>query len=282
MSIRRGADGRGYRGVSGGTGDEAKANPFPVPLDALLLKDGKRGDERETVVDEADGWRLSKTSIRVAGARRTGGSGGWGVLTQETIGDVPVVTKKLIGTSTTRLDRHHSEYSTDVDDSGDREGLVLVMMELACASGARFTPLSSAAGADVAAASAGEGLGYAELSGVGAADNAGLTRRDDRPGTAAASRKPTTGALRAGVGASWALDDGDDKAVDAKQWGSKALRFWQGAGTPRRGDQSLRDCAAWSSSGEAGRSYGAGTGASRKAISRGPTYHWMDGNFLKH
>src|SRR6267142_1709206 len=99
-SLRPGADGRNTQAPNAANYDEAKANPFPNLPDPLVLKNGKRvkdaktwwGKRRAEIVEDFDReiyGRVPKVTPRVK----------WELIgtTRETIGDVPVIRKKLVG-----------------------------------------------------------------------------------------------------------------------------------------------------------------------------------------
>src|SRR5712664_997699 len=99
-SLRPGADGRNPQAPNAANYDEAKANPYPTLPDPLVLKNGMRvkdaktwwGKRRAEIVEDFDReiyGRVPKVTPRV----------NWKLIstTRETNGDVPVITKKLVG-----------------------------------------------------------------------------------------------------------------------------------------------------------------------------------------
>jgi len=99
-SIRRGADGNNPNAPNAANYDEAKANPYPNLPDPLLLKNGRKVTDAKTwwnqrrpeIVEDFDReiyGRVPKNTPKV----------NWEVTstTNETNGDIPVITKKLVG-----------------------------------------------------------------------------------------------------------------------------------------------------------------------------------------
>jgi hypothetical protein len=98
--LRRGADGRNPQAPNAANYDESKANPDPELPDPLRLKNGKR------VTKAADWWKLRRPEIVELFDREIYGrmpeqtpAVRWEVMstTEETVGDVPAVVKKLVG-----------------------------------------------------------------------------------------------------------------------------------------------------------------------------------------
>ena len=99
-ALRRGADGRNPEAPNAANYDESKANPYPKLPDPLVLKNGKRvttakawwNQRRAEIVEDFDRevyGRAPKHTPKVK----------WEVTgtTREVKGDVPVVTKQLVG-----------------------------------------------------------------------------------------------------------------------------------------------------------------------------------------
>src|SRR6202171_2627343 len=99
-ALRPGADGRNADAPNAANYDEAKANPYPKLPDPLVLENGKRvttakawwTQRRSEIVEDFDReiyGRVPKVTPRVK----------WEVTstTNEKNGDVPVITKKLLG-----------------------------------------------------------------------------------------------------------------------------------------------------------------------------------------
>ena len=298
-SLRRGTDGDAKSPYAANY-DEAKANPYPKLPDPLTLKNGKE------VKSAKEWWELRRPEIvedfdrEVYGrAPRETPEVAWEVtsMLREMNGDVPVVTKKLVG----HVD-HSACSSIKVDiqltltTPANALGPVPVVMELS------FSPEFMAAIAKripemTAAANKGptwqqqvlaKGWGYAVLipttvqadKGDGLTDgiigllNKGQPRKLD-----------DWGALRAWAwGASRAMDYFEtDKGVDARQIGV--------AGHSRYGKAALvtmaydpRFAIAYVSSSGAGGAalYRRNFGEQIGNIAGTGEYHWMAGNFLKY
>jgi len=99
-SLRRGADGNNRRAPNAANYDESKANPYPSLPDPLVLKDGRKvttaemwwKERRPEIVEDFDReiyGRAPKDTPKVK----------WEVAstTTEITGDLPVITKKLVG-----------------------------------------------------------------------------------------------------------------------------------------------------------------------------------------
>src|SRR5262249_19611636 len=99
-SLRKGADGRNPSAPNAANYDESKANPYPKLPDPLVTKDGKKvttaemwvKQRRPEIVEDFDReiyGRVPKDTPKVK----------WEVTDTktQTVGDVPVVTKKLVG-----------------------------------------------------------------------------------------------------------------------------------------------------------------------------------------
>ena len=100
-TIRRGRDGNNKDSPFYANYDEAKANPFPKLPDPLVLKNGKPVNDRRDVVEAAPagnrrGFRPRDLRPRCPrSCRRSRGRSP--KPTDETVGDVPVITKTLVG-----------------------------------------------------------------------------------------------------------------------------------------------------------------------------------------
>lgn len=292
-SIRHGVDGNATS-PNAANYDEAKANPFPKLPDPLILKNGKKvktakvwwSDRRPQIVEDFDReiyGRMPAKTPKVS----------WEIVStsRETNGDVPVITKKLVG----HVD--NSEYplvTVDIQMTlttpASAAGPVPVMMEFGYVFPVRpgFKPPPVATGPGWQEQVVGRGWGYAVIYpySVQADDGAGLTAGIIGLVNHGQARKPDDwGALRAWAwGASRALDYFQtDKAVDGKQVGIEGhSRFGKAALVTMAYDPRFA-IAYVSSSGEGGaklnrRNWGelvenvAGTGE----------YHWMAGNFIKY
>ncbi len=227
-SLRRGADGSDRQSPYAANYDEAKANPYPNLPDPLVLKDGRKvttaqmwwHQRRPEIVEDFDRevyGRVPKDMPKV----------NWEVTEtkQETNGDVPVITKQLVG----HVD--NSSYSAITVDirltlttPANATGPVPVMMEF----GFVFGPGGFGGGSNWQRQVLAKGWGYAILvpSSIQADNGAGLTQGIIGLCNKGQPRKPEDwGALRA-----WAWG--------ASQPGLGLLRDGQGggcqAGRPRR------------------------------------------------
>src|SRR3954471_22157519 len=157
-SLRRGADGN-PNSPNAANSDESKANPYPNLPDPLVLKDGRKvtteemwwNQRRPEIVEDFDSeiyGRVPKDTPKV----------NWEVTgtTREMNGDVPVVTKKLVG----HVDNSsYSPITVDIQltltTPANATGPVPVMMEFGFGFGPRG-PGAAPGAAGKAAAKAGE------------------------------------------------------------------------------------------------------------------------------
>jgi hypothetical protein len=298
-SLRLGADGDG-KSPHAANYDEAKANPYPKLPDPLTLKNGKE------VKSAKEWWELRRPEIVEDFDREIYGRAPretpkvvWEVTStlREMNGDVPVVTKKLVG----HVDNSaYPEIKVDIQltlsTPANVLGPVPVVMELS------FSPEFMAAIAKripemTAAANKGptwqqqvlsKGWGYAVLipTTVQADKGDGLTEGIIGLVNKGQPRKlDDWGALRAWAwGASRAMDYFEtDKGVDAHQIGV--------AGHSRYGKAALvtmaydpRFAIAYVSSSGAGGAalYRRNFGEQIGNVAGTGEYHWMAGNFLKY
>jgi hypothetical protein len=296
-SIRHGAD-NDPKSPYYANYDEAKANPYPDLPDALVLNNGKKvttaemwwTQRRPEIVEYFDREIYGRMPAKTPKVR-------WEVLstTRETKGEIPVITKKLVG----HVD--NSSYPlTTVDiqltltTPANAPGPVPVMMELAfdpafmAALMKRLPPQPVFPGPTWEQQVLSKGWGYAVYIPTSAqADNgAGLTQGIIGLCNKGQPRKPDDwGALRAwGWGASRTLDYFEtDKSVDARQVGIEGHSRYGKAALVAMAYDPRFAIGYISSSGEGGaklnrRHFGeivenvAGTGE----------YHWMAGNFIKY
>lgn len=276
--------------------DESKANPYPNLPDPLLLKNGKR------VTTTKDWWKKRRPEIVEDFDRAIYGrvpkvvpKVKWEVTStnREMNGDVPVITKKLIGhVDNSSYPLINVDMQLTLTTPANATGPVPVMLEFGFVfpPGFKFpapppgTPVGPTWQQQVLA----KGWGYASLipTSYQADNGAGLTQGIIGLVNTGQPRKPDDwGALRAWAwGASRALDYFEtDKAVDAKQVGIEGLsRYGKAALVTMAYDQRFA-IGFIGSSGEGGaklhrRAFGelvenlAGPGA----------YYWMAGNFIKY
>ena len=309
-SLRPGADGMNRTAPNAANYDESKANPYPNLPDALILKNGERvttaeawwTKRRPEVVEDFDRevyGRIPKDVPKVT----------WEVTgtTQEKVGDVPVVTKKLVGhVDNTRCPQIKVDIQLTLTTPADAKGPVPVMMEFgfggfgprpggpgaaakkampkAATKGAGFGPFGPPWQPLVLA----KGWGYAIIvpNSIQADNGAGLTRGIIGLCNKGQPRKPDDwGALRAWAwGASRALDYFEtDKAVDARQVGIEGLsRYGKAALVAMAYDERFA-IGFIGSSGEGGaKLHRRRFGELVENLTGSGEYHWMAGNFLKY
>ena len=297
-SLRRGADGD-PKSPHAANYDESKANSSAKLPDPLLLNNGKRvttpkmwwEERRPQIVEDFDRelyGRVPKNAPRVNWEVRS--------TTKETVGEVPVVTKKLAG----HLD--NSAYpaitvsiNLTLTTPANASGPVPVMMEFSLSPEVlaallkRFPELNTPqSGPTWQQQILAKGWGYATYipTTVQADNGDGLTQGVIGLANRGAPRKlDDWGVLRAWAwGASRALDYFEtDQSVDAKRVGIEGHSRYGKAALVAMANDPRFAIAYISSSGEAGaklfrRNFGeqigniAGTGE----------YHWMAANFLKY
>ena len=312
-SLRRGADGNNRQSPYAANYDEAKANPYPNLPDPLVLKNGQKvttaqmwwEQRRPEIVEDFDRevyGRVPKDVPKVT----------WEVTEtkQETNGDVPVVTKQLVGhVDNSSCPALTVDIRLTLTTPAKATGPVPVMMEF----GFMFGPGAFGGGrggaskgaAPKAPAPAGrggpfgggdpwqqqvlaKGWGYAILipNSIQADNGAGLTQGIIGLVNKGQPRKPDDwGALRAWAwGASRALDYFEtDKAVDARQVGIEGLsRYGKAALVAMAYDQRFA-IGFIGSSGEGGaKLHRRNWGELVENLTGSGEYHWMAGNFLKY
>jgi hypothetical protein len=305
--LRRGANGNDRTAPNAANYDEAKANPYPTLPDPLVLKGGKKvatadvwwKQRRPEIVEDFDRevyGRVPKDTPKVK----------WEATAtdKQTVGDVPVVTKKLVG----HVDNSsYPQITVDIQltltTPAEGKGPVPVMMEFGFSfGGGRGGPGRGGPGGpggptwqqQVLA----KGWGYAILSPYSVqADSGGMAASANRPyqglttGIIGLCNKGQPrkvddwGALRAWAwGASRALDYFEtDKAVDAKQVGIEGhSRFGKAALVTLAYDDRFA-IAYVSSSGEGGaKLHRRNWGELVENVAGSGEYHWMAGNFIKY
>jgi len=307
-SLRPGANGNNPQAPNAANYDETKANPYPKLPDPLVLQNGKKvttaktwwKERRPQIVEEFDREIYGRVPAKTPAVK-------WEVTstTRETNGDVPVITKKLVG----HVD--NSAYALITVDiqltlstPANTTGPVPVIMEFGFTG---FRPGGPGAARPPGTAPANppappppppgptwqqqvleKGWGYAVIypTSIQADNGAGLTQGIIGLVNKGQPRKlDDWGALRAWAwGASRALDYFEtDKSVDARQVGIEGHSRYGKATLVAMAYDDRFAVAYVSSSGEGGaklhrRNWGeiveniAGTGE----------YHWMAGNFLKY
>jgi hypothetical protein len=310
-SLRPGANGMSRQAPSAANYDESKANPFPNLPDPLVLKNGEKVTSpeiwwtrrRPEIVEDFDReiyGRVPKDTPKVT----------WEVTgtTKETVGDFPVITKRLVGhVDNSAYPLIKVDIQMTLTTRADLAGPSPVMMEFGFAG---FGPRPGAPrGAEKGKAATegtaagrrfpgmgppwqplalAKGWGYAIIvpNSIQADNGAGLTSGIIGLCNKGQPRKPDDwGALRAWAwGASRALDYFEtDPAVDARQVGIEGLsRYGKAALVAMAYDQRFA-IGFIGSSGEGGaKLHRRNFGELVENVAGSGEYHWVAGNFLKY
>jgi hypothetical protein len=299
-ALRPSADGRNPQAPNAANYDESKANPYPNLPDPLVLKNGKKVKtasvwwkrRRPEIVEDFDRevyGRLPKLTPKV----------NWEVTStaKEMIGDVPVVTKQLVG----HVDNSsYPQVTVDIQlaltTPASAAGPVPVIMELSFARGGRPAAAApppgqarpSAAGPSWQQQVLAKGWGYAILTptSVQADNGAGLTEGIIGLLNRGQPRKlDDWGALRAWAwGASRALDYFEtDQSVDSRQVGIEGHSRYGKAALVAMAYDPRFAIAFVSSSGEGGaKLHRRNWGELVENVAGAGEYHWMAGNFIKY
>jgi hypothetical protein len=298
ISLRPGVNGNNPQAPNAANYDESKANPFPNLPDPLILKNGQKVTSARVwwkhrhaeIVEDFDReiyGRVPRATPRVT----------WEVLstTREVNGEVPVITKKLIG----HVD--NSTYpliSVDIQltltTPANATGPVPVIMEFSFVFPLGFRAPAPSPGMPILTGPTWQqqvlarGWGYASIipNTIQADNGAGLTQgiiglcNKGQPRAVDA-----WGALRAWAwGASRALDYFEtNKSVDARQVGLEGhSRFGKAVLVTMAYDPRFA-IAYVSSSGEGGaKLHRRNWGELVENVAGSGEYHWMAGNFLKY
>jgi hypothetical protein len=293
-SLRPGANPRDPNAANAPNYDESKANPYPCLPDPLLTMD------RRKVTTPEMWWSVRRPEIVELFDREIYGrvpkdvpAVHWEVKSTKegTNGDVPIITKELIG----HID--NSSYpliSVDIDltltTPANAGGPVPVMMEFGFNFHGRKPPfrMPTPKGPTWQQQVLSKGWGYAVIvpNSIQADNGAGLTKGIIGLANKGQPRKPDDwGALRAWAwGASRALDYFEtDPAVDAKHVGIEGVsRYGKAAAVTMAYDQRFA-VAFVASSGEGGlKLHRRNFGELVENVAGTSEYHWMAGNFLKY
>jgi hypothetical protein len=299
-SLRQGANGNDRQAPNYANYDESKANPYPNLPDPLVLKNGRK------VTTAAMWWNARRAEILEDFDREVYGrvpkntpKVNWEVTstTRETNGDVPVVTKKLVGhVDNSSYPLITVDIQLTLTTPADATGPVPVIIEFGFSG---FGGRGFGGGRDPAAPAAGsgptwqqqvlaKGWGYAIITptSVQADNGGGLTQGIIGLVNKGQPRKPDDwGALRAWAwGASRVLDYFEtDHSVDAKQVGIEGLsRYGKAAIVTMAYDQRFA-IAFVGSSGEGGaKLHRRNWGELVENVAGVGEYHWMAGNFMKY
>jgi hypothetical protein len=291
-TLRPGANPRDPKAPNAVNYDESKANPYSTLPDPLRLKNGKkvttaemwRKQRRPEIVEDFDReiyGRVPKDTPKVK----------WEVTAtdKQTVGDVPVVTKRLVG----HVDNaSYPLITVDIQLSlttpAEAKGPVPVMMEFGFGGRGFGPPRGGGGGPSWQQQVVAKGWGYAIIvpNSIQADNGAGLTRGIIGLCNNGQPRKlDDWGALRAWAwGASRALDYFEtDKSVDARKVGIEGLsRYGKAAIVAMAYDERFA-IGFIGSSGEGGaKLHRRHFGELVENVAGSGEYHWMAGNFLKY
>lgn len=277
--------------VNPGNYDEAKANPYPVLPDPLVLKNGKK-------VTSAKMWWVARRPEIVADFDReiygrvpaNTPKISWVVVStvNEKVGDIPVVTKKLIGHA------DNSAYPSDTVDiqltltvpANAKKPVPVIMQFVSGLPAANVMPVAAGPTWQEQVLAKGWGCAVLAATSIQADNGAGLSKGIIGLVNQGQARKPDDwGMLRAWAwGASRALDYLEtNKTVNAKAVGLAGhSRYGKAAIIAMAYDQRFA-IGYISSSGEGGvklsrRNYGEVV----ENLAAVKEFHWMAGNFLKY
>jgi putative membrane-bound dehydrogenase-like protein len=290
--LRRGADGNNPRAANAANYDEAKANPYPKLPDPLVTRDGKKvtsaelwvKTRRPEIVEDFDREIYGRVPKDVPKVK-------WEVTDtkKDKIGDVEVVTKKLVG----HVDNSsYTPIKVDIQltltTPANAKGPVPVMMEFGFFFGGGGGGGPPPGPGSWQRQLLDKGWGYAIITpnSIQADNGAGLTRGIIGLCNKGQPRKADDwGSLRAWAwGASRALDYFETaKAVDAKQVGIEGLsRYGKAAIVTMAYDERFA-IGFIGSSGEGGaKLHRRNFGEMVENLTSAGEYHWMAGNFLKY
>jgi hypothetical protein len=295
--LRPGANGRDPKAPNAANYDESKANPYPRLPDPLVLKSGQAvttaeawwKERRAEIIEDFDReiyGRLPKHTPKVK----------WEVTAtdKQTVGDVPVVTKRLVG----HVD--NSAYpliSVDIQltltTPANANAPVPVIMEFGFGGfsgkgGGKFFSGGGKGGPSWQQQVLAKGWGYAIIipNSIQADNGAGLTRGIIGLCNKGQPRKVDDwGALRAWAwGASRALDYLEtDKSVDAKRVGIEGLsRYGKAAIVAMAYDERFAIGFIGSSGAGGAKLHRRNFGELVENVASSGEYHWMAGNYLKY
>jgi hypothetical protein len=305
-SLRPGANGMSSTASNAANYDESKANPYPKLPDPLVLKSGEKvttpeqwwKQRRPEIVEDFDREVYGRVPTNVPKVT-------WKVMdrVEERIGDVSVVTKRLVGhVDNSACPSINVDVQLTLTTPAEAKGPVPVMMEFGFG-----RPVASAGTASRPARAMpqfgrggpgggpswqqqvlAKGWGCAIIvpGSIQADNGAGLTRGIIGLCNKGRPRKPEDwGSLRAWAwGASRALDYFQtDPAVDAKRVGIEGLsRYGKAALVTMAYDQRFA-IGFIGSSGEGGaKLHRRNFGELVENLTGSGEYHWMAGNFLKY
>jgi len=296
-ALRRGADGD-PKSPYAANYDESKANTNAKLPDPLVLKNGKKVKTAETW------WKQRRPELVGAFDREVYGrmpkitpKVNWEVITttREKNGDVPVITKRLVGhVDNSSYPQVAVHIELTLTTPADATGPVPVVMELGwspevlAALAKRYPDMQAGRGPTWQQQVLAKGWGYAVYLPTSVQDDNGdgLTQGIIGLVNKGQPRKlDDWGALRAWAwGASRVLDYFEtDKSVDAKQVGIEGHSRYGKAALVAMADDPRFAIAYISSSGEGGaKLYRHNFGEQIGNVAGTGEYHWMAGNFLKY
>ena len=294
--LRPGANPRSTEPSAQPNYDEAKANPYPNLPDPLTLKNGKKvknaktwwSKRRPEIVEDFDReiyGRVPKNTPKV----------NWEVTstTQEKNGDIPVITKKLLGhVDNSSYPAIKVDIQLTVTTPAQATGPVPMMIEFGFVFPPGFRPPANAPtpppGPNWQQQLLTKGWGFASLipNTIQADNGAGLTQGIIGLVNKGQPRKlDDWGSLRAWAwGASRALDYLEtDKAVNAKEVGIEGLSRYGKAALVTMAYDHRFAIGFIGSSGEGGaKLHRRNFGELVENVAGSGEYHWMAGNFLKY
>jgi hypothetical protein len=289
-SLRPGRNGMNPQAENYANYDESRANPYPNLPDPLVLKNGQKvttsqtwwNQRRPEIVEDFDReiyGRVPMNSPKV----------NWEVTgtTNEKDGEVPVITKELVGhVDNSSFPAISVDIQLTLTTPAEATGQVPVIMEFGF--GGRFGRMRRGGGPSWQQQVLAKGWGYAIIvpNSIQADNGAGLTQGIIGLCNKGKPRKVDDwGALRAWAwGASRALDYFQtDKSVDAGQVGLEGhSRYGKATLVAMAYDQRFA-IAFVSSSGAGGASiFRRDYGEIVENVAGSGEYHWMAGNFLKY
>ena len=302
VSLRPGVDGNNPKAPNFANTDEAKANPYPEVPDPLVFKDGKPVKNsrdwkrrRSEIFEDLDREVYGRTPKKLPKVR-------WEAVAtvNETNGDTPVVTKRLLGhVDNSGCPQITVDIRMTLSTPANAKGPVPVMMEFGFPNfgGPRPGGFGPAGGRPPGGGPVGptwqqqllaKGWGYAVLdpNSVQADNGGGLTQgiiglvnKGQR------RRVEDWGALKAwGWGASRALDYFDtDKSVDAKKVGIEGISRYGKAAVVTMAYEPRFAIAFVGSSGQGGvKIWRRNSGEQVENVASSGEYHWMGGNYVKY
>jgi hypothetical protein len=295
--LRPGADGNNPRAKNAANYDESKANPYPTLPDPLVMKGGTKvttadqwlKQRRPEIIEDFDREIYGRVPKQTPNVK-------WEVTDtkQDKVGDVPVVTKKLVGhVDNSSFPEIKVDIQLTLTTPANAPGPVPVMMEFGFSFGGRPggpspRPAPAPGPGSWQQQVLAKGWGYAIISpnSIQADNGAGLAKGIIGLCNKGQPRQPDDwGALRAWAwGASRALDYFEtDKAVDAKQVGIEGLsRYGKAAIVAMAYDERFA-IGFIGSSGDGGvKLHRRNFGELVENVAGSGEYHWMAGNFLKY